>query len=572
MKHLNKLLFVAALWTMSSCSDLTELDLLDNPNAVTPDNAGVDFLYNEIQLAFRDIFFNYNFSLDGLVRLTHENSFTYIEALPEQEGNGMWYNSYARLFPDIEVLLNLSAERGLDIHAGSAKIMKAWALTSLVDVFGDVPNTQALQGTDVISPAPDPGQDVYAAAEALLDEAIADLTGTQAARPANDSYYGGSAAKWATLAKTLKLRIYNNTRLVDGSAGQKIAALVAAGDLIDTEDEDFQFNYGNQRTNPNSRHPFYNDSYETADGTYMANYMMWLLCCEKEVRDPRTRFYFYRQVDDAIGQDVTVYSCILSNFPTDLTLQDPQLSHFAAVDPNLPYCVADPSGYYGRDHMNGSGIPPDGPIRTVYGLYPGGGRWDGNFFEFAQQEGTTGALGQGIAPIMLSSWVDFMRAEAALTAGSGEDARALLESAIRKHVAKVLGFAARSPVDLSATTIDRATGEVIPLADFLLPDQDDIDTYVNNVLSLYDNATDKLDVVMKEYLISLLGNGLDAFNMYRRTGKPNNMMPGIDNQAIDAFPRSLLLPSDHVNLNSNVTQKSGLGELVFWDTGQTTLR
>ena len=165
-----------------------------------------------------------------------------------------------------------------------------------------------------------------------------------------------------------------------------------------------------------------------------------------------------------------------------------------------------------------------------------------------------------------------MRAEAALTAGSGEDARALLESGIRKSVSKVLGFASRNPSDLGATTIDRTTGGTILLADFFLATDEDVDEYVDVVLADYDASTDKLDVVMKEYLIALYGNGLDAYNMYRRTGKPNNMMPGIDNQAIDAFPRSMLYPADHVNLNANATQKGSLNELVFWDTGQTIVR
>ena len=33
----------------------------------------------------------------------------------------------------------------------------------------------------------------------------------------------------------------------------------------------------------------------------------------------------------------------------------------------------------------------------------------------------------------------------------------------------------------------------------------------------------KLNIIMKEYYIALWGNGVDAINNYRRTGKPDNM-------------------------------------------------
>ena len=77
-------------------------------------------------------------------------------------------------------------------------------------------------------------------------------------KPANDLFYGGDADKWVTFGNTLKLKAALTTRLTNGSAASTINALVSAGDLIDSESEDFQFQYGTQRDNPNSRHPLYN--------------------------------------------------------------------------------------------------------------------------------------------------------------------------------------------------------------------------------------------------------------------------------------------------------------------------
>ena len=102
----------------------------------------------------------------------------------------------------------------------------------------------------------------------------------------------------------------------------------------------------------------------------------------------------------------------------------------------MPLLMAIP----GRDHLNGSGIPADGNIRTSYGLYPAGGDFDSNEFKKTQNLGTTGGLGQGILPILLSSFVDFMRAEAALMLGASGDPKELLLSGVKKVAAKSQKF------------------------------------------------------------------------------------------------------------------------------------
>jgi len=69
---------------------------------------------------------------------------------------------------------------------------------------------------------------------------------------------------------------------------------------------------------------------------------------------------------------------------------------------------------------------------------------------------------------------------------------------------------------------------------------------------------------MKEYYIALFGNGIDANNNYRRTGKPDNMQ--LTRAASScSYTRSMLYPSTLVNLNQNASQKSGVDVRVFWD-------
>ena len=559
MKFINKILLVALIVAIGAC-DATDLDLQDNPNQITPERASVNDLYNSIQLSFNGVFNSAQYDPGAAVRMYHAGgNFTYQAWTDPTTFNALWFSTYSTLFPDIDALLPLADAAGLTVHSASAKIMKAYSLMALVDVLGDVPFSQAGLGTEAISPGPDPGSDVYAAADALLDEAITALTGTSATGPATDIYYGGDGAKWATLAKTLKLRAAVTMRLVGG--GPSVAALIAEGDLIDEASEDFQFNYGNQRDNPNSRHWMYNNHYEANDGDYLSNSFMWNVAAEKGVADPRVRYYFYRKVDNSDQQDPTTYGCNFSTLPD----QDLAPPHYGAIDPNIPYCYGAVNGYIGRDHLNGQGIPPDGPVRTSYGLYPGGGQFDFSEYLDTRQAGTTGGRGQGISPIMLASFADFLRAEAALTMGTGEDARALLESGIRKSIAKVLSFESLVPTTFSTQLTDRENNVSTVKEQFGATDED-VEGYVAYVLDEYDNSSDQLNIVMREYYISLWGNGLEAYNLFRRTGSPNNMAPSLEPEP-GPFPRSFFLPAVHVNRNAAVSQRGDLTTPVFWDNG-----
>jgi hypothetical protein len=127
----------------------------------------------------------------------------------------------------------------------------------------------------------------------------------------------------------------------------------------------------------------------------------------------------------------------------------------------------------------------------------------------------------------------------------------MMETGIRRSFAKVLGFPATVGVSVPAGNV---------------PSQARQDAYVAKVLAAYDAATTndaKLDIVIKEYYLALFGNGVDAYNTYRRTCKPSNMQPMISPNP-GSFIRSLLYPSVHVNLNQNVTQKT-VDMKVYWD-------
>lgn len=555
--------FLGAGLFIFSCENAFELDLQEDPNFPAPENANIDALYASVQVNFAEFINGPTgaFSVNDLtMQLSRQRALIandYANAFSPQTFDNIWNQAYSDFMPDANEIIRRADAVGLPFQGGTAKILKAYVLMTLVDIFGDVPNTEADQGAQFISPNRDPGADVYAEAEALLLEGIADLGDPAAAAPASDNFLEGSIPGWINAANGLLIRLYVTTKLVNSSAGANLMAIVNSPDFATT---DFNFQYTSNRANPDSRHPFYEDSYETTDGDYQSNWFMWTMAEEKENLDPRLRMYFYRQVGQVPLDNVNRFDCVFSPLPDPAST--PQ--HYLDCDPRMPYCVGSlGQGYYGRDHGNGNGIPPDGDIRTVYGVYPGGGKYDANTFQSPQNAGIDGGLGAGIIPILPAHFIDFFRAEAALTMGTGEDARALLESAVRASIMTVTNFArATDPGSLAEVV---ATVPIVVTGEDTLPSEEDVENYIAEVLALYDaSGADQLDVVMKEFLIASYGNGMEGYNMIRRTGRPFNIQPMIQPTA-GSFIRTPLYPSAHIELNENATQRE-ITDQVFWDT------
>jgi len=545
------ILGLAAAVTLGSCAKKLD-EYLVNPNTPSTDKADANLYLNAAQLGYASFFNGASNFGQQLTRKTHMYGPTYLNAYTPQSFDGMWSTAYTSVFKHTDALITNAASRAQWVNVAMAKIMRAHVMMTLVDMFGNVPASEANLGVDNTNPAAESGKVVYDKAFALLDEAIADLAKVNSSFPGNqDMFFGTTGAagvtNWRTAAKLLKLRALVNTRLVDASAKAKIDALSADADVVaslTTTARDFEFRYSSRQANPNSRHPLYNGNY-TANGQagdYINNYFMWSLIQEKGTgdanNDPRARYFLYRQRTNYALATSETYSCIAQAKP----------AHYPA---SMPYCQT-LQGYWGRDHGDNSGIPPDGNLRTTVGIYPAGGQFDAN--QGASVALNVGGQGAGIQPIWQSAFTNFVLAEAALTIGANGNPRALLEAGIRRSMAKVQGF----PAAIGASSAVVSGFEMT---------QARIDNYVTKVLARYDAATtndERLNIIGKEYWLALWGNGVDSYNLYRRTGKPADMQFTIS-PSPGAFARSVFYPSSYVNLNKNATQKNDVNVQVFWD-------
>lgn len=542
----------------TSCETL-ELDLLDTPNQVTSGN--VELFLNAMQIDFADWLEQVTEEAAEVVRLKHMFGPTYDNAYGPTAFDAHWF-IYNNFIADARAMVPLAEEQELFIHAGIAKVLEAYIMVTLVDNFADVPYSEAIN-SDIFNPNVDSGADIYAAMFILIDDAIADFNKASLSSPANDLFYGGDTGKWIKFANSLKLKMYLTTGLVDGSAAASINALIVADNFISNESDDMEFSWGTNVLSPDSRHPNYGPNYDnaTSSNDYMSNYLMKLMVFEKSFVDPRVRYYFYRQVSSNTT-DVNEQFCIAA----------PKPGHYGANDPFCnPNHPGNSSGYWGRDHGQAAGIPPDGFLKTTFGIYPVGGQFDAD--QAAPVEQGMGGGGAGISPVILTSYVHFMRAAAALELGTSDNARTQLEAGIRASMEKVFSFESEINLSEIAFPDDPDTplvNEELLISDFILSEGDKViavDNYVTQTLALYDaaSAANKLDLVIKEYYIALFGNGMEAYNNYRRTGSPNNLQPAIL-ASPGVFIRSFIYPSNFVNVNSVVDQKTDNTMRVFWDT------
>ncbi|RDY59370.1 SusD/RagB family nutrient-binding outer membrane lipoprotein [Flagellimonas nanhaiensis] len=554
-KNLLILLALIFLIGLESCESI-DLDVNDNPNSATPANSDINLLLNGAMLNFskwlgeedEDNRIGFEAGLE-LVRMLHMYGPLYENAYEPGDFDDVWRQSYGGHLSDIQTIKELASENDLFHHIGVAQILESYTLTTLVDYFGDVPYSTAFRGSDEFNPTLDDDAEVYAIALSLLDEAILNLAESPPTSIAStgDIFYFGDIDKWVTLANTLKLRIYSNTRLVDPSVSQAgINALLAEGNLIDSPQEDFAVLYGTNSSAPDIRHPqFINNYQNTPSGEYMNMYFMNLLVNGfSSGPDPRTRYYIYRQVSDfpeANAQGIFDFPCLAESYPLHY---DPDVDAF---------CTSIGSGYWGRIHGDAQGLPSDSDKITTWGTYPIGGKFDDD--SFTAVGNSSGMGGAGINPILLSSFVYFMRAEAALMLGTSDDATTMLEAGIRASMDKVLNF------DPNTLTNNFAS------------DSEDVDSYVAEILADYTDAAsdeEKLNVIMTQAYIASWGNVVEAYNSYRRTGMPLDMTPTqLENSG--AFIRSFKYPSVAIDNNPNISPKANQAVKVFWDLNSIDL-
>jgi hypothetical protein len=184
----------------------------NNPTAVTPDLIlPVGQLYTaqlvqgDRRLSHLGNMMMYNWSqTDGYSWYSDE--FKYL--VTSSFYDNLFEDTYSRALKQYHVLEMLEDSK-YDYYKAIAKIMKAYHYQILVDLYGDVPYSEALGRSLNPTPKYDDALGIYEDLIVQLTAAIAliDNATLQTAPDEDDAMFGGDMTKWKQFANTIKLRI-----------------------------------------------------------------------------------------------------------------------------------------------------------------------------------------------------------------------------------------------------------------------------------------------------------------------------------------------------------------------------
>lgn len=551
MKRIKNILIIALAVTAVSCSK--HLDINTDPNRPTSLSSSVllprveKFLGESMAMGTG---FSNNLAA-YMHQMVHYGSADQYGAGPNDfYWNQGWTYAYRNVVSNANAIIDQETEAGNLQYVGIAKILKAYTFSVLVDLFGNVPFSEANQlvNEGIKYPKYDNGEDIYPQIIAMLDEGIADLQNEEAPNVVfpqdDDVIYQGDVTNWVKAANSIKLKLYVQQRKVKDVTSEVNALLGDPDNLIASADESFVIPYGpNAATD--DRNPGFGEYYASQRTMHVSPWLYEIMkgyntSILNGVEDPRIPYYFYNQ----------------------MTADDP-------AHPDVEYRDGGfVSKYFGSQGANRGKNLQD--YVTLFGIYPVGGRYDDGNGGVASASSGTGA-----APYRLITYADilFLQAELIQEGVISGDASAVLEQAIAEsfemvdHVVDVTGSSQSIPT---------------------LAGSESADEYIADVMALFNAASGqkKLEYIMTQKWLSSIGSWVDQYTDYRRTGYPVLFDPvavggtitppqggngGEDMGAVPvisvrSFPNSLPYVQNEINMNENApAQKPDLNSAkVFW--------
>jgi hypothetical protein len=220
----------------------------------------------------------------------------------EARFGGTWSDVYDVL-GDTQTLIEKAEAENSPHYAGMARVIQAYNLGLATDLWGAIPNEEALQGSDNLTPAYDAQEAVYSDIQSTLDAALEDLNAeTSTFVPGNDDFlHGGDLEKWKKTAWALKARYRNH--LTKKSAYDPQAVLSAVDNALAANEDDAQMDY----TNDDDLNPWH-DAYLAEEGGILQVHLSEQLVKEMDgtlygVVDPRLEV----AITDSAASDTAGY-------------------------------------------------------------------------------------------------------------------------------------------------------------------------------------------------------------------------------------------------------------------------
>ena len=334
------LIFLGVVFFTLSCDEnLSDLNVdPKEPAVVEPE---VLFTYGQFNLVKQLVNPDYNHNVDRfwsnyLTQTTYIQEASY-DAANRDVGGTIWDNVYTeclyeladakRILRSKEVAPALAPVR--DNQLAMIKVLEVFAYQYLVDNFGDVPYTEALD-LDNVTPAYDEGDFIYTAITDSLQSAIAAFDpGEDGFSASADILYGGDITKWQKFANSLLLKIGIRLADVDGTTASALVNDAVNGGVFESNADNAVFAFIENQPYTNPIYDYFEVDNRDTDFVVTQVFIDML----NGLSDPRMEYYFDENI--ATGYTGGVYGGVGNAFD-NLTHIDP-----AIVEPTFPGTIMD---------------------------------------------------------------------------------------------------------------------------------------------------------------------------------------------------------------------------------------
>lgn len=257
MKNINKIFLVLLAGLLFSCEN--QLDINTDPNSPTSISPGLAL--SAAQASLITVTGGDFSNLGGFYAQYHTQapSASQYEVIDQYNlntayANRVWTELYSGCINDLEFVITESNKTGDTGGVLIGTLLKAYTFQLLVDVFGDVPYTEALQGVNNITPKTTEGSVIYLDLITKIDAALASYNANpfDTTIGKQDMIYGADMDQWVKFANTLKLKMYLRMAYTPLANPGKVNALIAEDNFLTTDAKFSSFGTG-----LNQRNPFY---------------------------------------------------------------------------------------------------------------------------------------------------------------------------------------------------------------------------------------------------------------------------------------------------------------------------
>ncbi|MDD7886427.1 SusD/RagB family nutrient-binding outer membrane lipoprotein [Flavivirga sp. 57AJ16] len=238
MKNIMKFLFFFILIT--ACQE--NLDINDNPN--TPVNVDKSFVLTAAQASLANGIGGQLTNLGGFLAQYHTqppsaSQYVNIDTynMNIDFSDRLWNELWAGCLNDLKFVLEESDEQNDTGTYLIATLLRVYTFQLLTDLYGDIPYSEALLGSENITPNPDSGSDIYAGIIAELDNAVDKYNNDPVASNvgAQDAIYNADMDEWIRFANTLKLKLYIRMAYTSQANSAVVNSLLADDNFITTD-------------------------------------------------------------------------------------------------------------------------------------------------------------------------------------------------------------------------------------------------------------------------------------------------------------------------------------------------